>query len=800
VYVTALPFTFLCFGANNSFSPQWFLLALASVSVATINVRLPKLSVVISMGDVFIILILMQFGPAPALLTYWAGIAVAHGADLFRRHGRNFAKKVVWYKWLFNFACCSISTWLMFIVYRSTANLGLKTPFDLFVALLGIATSWFFVNTVTISLALSFWTNRTFWSVWREGISLYLLNFLGSAAAAGLAKVLYEQAGFVIFLLCLPIAIVLYQLYHFYIDRYEQAQVHIDDLNKLYLQTVEALASAVDAKDRYTHGHIRRVQAYAEKLAECIGIVDVNELLALKAGALLHDIGKIAIPEYILNKPTALTETEYDKMKIHPVVGANMLSAIEFPYPLVPIVKSHHERWDGAGYPEGLAGEAIPLNARLLSLVDCYDALTTNRPYRSPMDRQKVIEFFRREAGRAYDPHIVEALIDNIGEIEAVGASVVCESTDLWGIKESEKSTLSMRPLEKVQPIITYGRALNAGPNVQRELYSAFEFSCADFRSLSPTEIFEFMGRRLENLISFDAGVFFAADLAKGSVTAMHAVGRASDSFVGLTMSLEQKLTGWVAANNQSLCNLPPFPDFLNCSEPRPSFQISAIAPMNRQKEILGAISLYRQGQNKFTEEEFRRLEIIASQTAIVLAKCCEQIDNIDFLVDDLTGLPNGFQLYLMFDKVAVDAERYEYPLAVISIVLEDIGDIRQKWGPMSGDEAIRTAANYLRSEFRETDLLVRYASEEFVAMCPRMSRELAENLKSRVQEQLDHFKFAVRNSSQIPLRASVGVAAFAEDGTDLESLLSVSNSRARDDQDLRIAVKRRVKRLPTSN
>jgi diguanylate cyclase (GGDEF)-like protein len=308
------------------------------------------------------------------------------------------------------------------------------------------------------------------------------------------------------------------------------------------------------------------------------------------------------------------------------------------------------------------------------------------------------------------------------------------------------------------------------------------------------------MGRRLENLIPFDAGVFFAADLAKGSVTAVHAVGRASNSFIGLTMSLEQKLTGWVAANNQSLCNLPPFPDFLNCSEPRPSFQISAIAPMNRQKEIFGAISLYRQDQKKFTEEEFRRLEIIASQTAIVLAKCSEQIDNIDLLVDELTGLPNGFQLYLMFDKVAVDAERYEYPLAVISIVLEDIGDIRQKWGPMSGDEAIRTAANYLRSELRETDLLVRYAAEEFVAMCPRMSRELAENLKSRVQEQLDHFKFAVRSSTQIPLRVSVGVAAFAEDGTDLESLLSASNWRARDDRDLRIAVKRRVKRLPTSN
>ena len=127
-------------------------------------------------------------------------------------------------------------------------------------------------------------------------------------------------------------------------------------------------------------------------------------------------------------------------------------------------------------------------------------------------------------------------------------------------------------------------------------------------------------------------------------------------------MPLEQKLTGWVAANNQSLCNLPPFPDFLSCDEPRPSFQMSAIAPMNRQKEIFGAISLYRQDQMKFTEEEFRRLEIIASQTAIILEKCKTTIDSVDLLVDTLTSLPNGFQLYLMFDKIAVDADRYEYP------------------------------------------------------------------------------------------------------------------------------------------
>jgi diguanylate cyclase (GGDEF)-like protein/putative nucleotidyltransferase with HDIG domain len=661
-----------------------------------------------------------------------------------------------------------------------------------------MAVGWFVVNTGTLSLAISLSINRAFWDVWKEGALPYLLNFLGGAGAAGLITVFYERVGFPIFLLSIPLAVVFYELWHFYIQKYEQAQAHIGELNKLYLQTVEALASAVDAKDRYTHGHIRRVQAYAAKLAIYLGIDDPKQLLAIQAGALLHDIGKIAIPEYILNKPTVLTETEYDKMKIHPVVGANMLSTIEFPFPLVPIVKSHHERWDGNGYPDRLKGDEIPLNARILALVDCYDALTTNRPYRSPMARGEVIEFFRRESGRAYDPAIVRAFVDNLEQIEAAGKAVVVETTDVWGLKES--TTANARKLEKVQPTLAYGKALNAAPEIQRELYSVFEFARADFQCLKPVEIFSFMGAKLQGLINFDAAVFYEADLTEGVVRAAHGVGAATHNLLGLNLGLEQKLTGWVAANNQALCNLPPFPDFLNCEEPKPAFQMSAIAPLNRHGEVLGAISLYRKDQTKFTEEEFRRLEIIASQTAILLAKSNKRFGEAPVLFDNLTALPNAFQLYLMFDQVAMDAARYEYPLAVVSINFDEMKSIRQKWGPMSGDEAIRATASYLSKELRETDVLVRYASDEFVAINPKMSRERAETLKSRVQNDLDHFKFAVRALTEIPLPVSVGIAVFPEDGGDLDTLLSIAEWRMRQDKELRSAVRRKVRSAPSTN
>src|SRR5262245_45371103 len=193
-------------------------------------------------------------------------------------------------------------------------------------------------------------------------------------------------------------------------------------------------------------------------------------------------------------------------MTTHPYVRSNIHITIEFPYPLIPMVKWHHERWDGNGYPDGLKGEEIPLHARILALVDCYDALTTNRPYRKPMERDQVIQFFRRESGRSYDPTVVQVFIDHLEELAAVGKTVKAANTDVWGLKETSiPAKPNPRPLEKVQPLVTYGKALNAEPETQRELYSVFEFARADLQCLSAAEIFAFMGRRLEALVNFDS-------------------------------------------------------------------------------------------------------------------------------------------------------------------------------------------------------------------------------------------------------------------------------------------------------
>jgi diguanylate cyclase (GGDEF)-like protein/putative nucleotidyltransferase with HDIG domain len=731
------------------------------------------------MGDVFVILSLLYFGPGPALITYWVDMSVAHFTDLFRIHGlRRLRPNIRVHRFLFNLNCCALSVFAMQLSEKGLAYVLERS--SLVLSLTAIAMSWFLVNTITLSLAISFASGKKFSEVWQEGRSLYLLNFLGSAAGAGLIRLAYDRLASPVLVLSLPIAVVLFQLYRYHISKYEQAQHHINDLNKLFLQTVETLAAAVDAKDRYTHGHIRRVQAFANELAICVGMTDESELLALRAGSLLHDIGKIAIPEYILNKPSALTDSEYSKMKLHPVVGANMLKNIDFPYPVVPMVRFHHERWDGNGYPDGLSAEEIPIGARILALVDCYDALTTDRPYRAPMQREELITFFRNESGKAYDPKIVDALLNNIDRLEEVGKTATAGALDIWGIREvtTEAATV-LRPLQKVQPIVTYGKALTGDVALQSNIFSAFEFARANIQCLNAQDVYAFMGRKLEELVAYDAAVFYQADLENGTIVAEHVQGTETEGLKKLTLPLEKKLSGWVAATNQSLCNLPPFPDFIGCTEVQPSFEISAIAPMNSNGIVWGAIALYRKQKAKFTDEEFRRLEIIASQTSQALANCHREADSSP-LIDAATSLPNGYHLHLMFDQLVADANKFDYSFALLAFRLDD-RRLRRRWGYIFGDEAVRALAAFLKREFRENDLVIRYAADEFLAIVPRVDRAHAEGLRVRFRQGLSALQVPIRAGNQIGLPVTVGLAMFPEDGLDLETLVGISNWQARE-------------------
>jgi putative nucleotidyltransferase with HDIG domain len=211
-------------------------------------------------------------------------------------------------------------------------------------------------------------------------------------------------------LLFVPAIYLIYRSYRLYLGKLEDEKRHVEEMATLHLRTIEALALAIEAKDQTTHDHLQRVRIYAIEVAKELGMKGAD-LEALHAAALLHDIGKLAVPEHIISKPGRLTPEEFEKMKIHTVVGAEILERVRFPYPVVPIVRAHHEKWDGSGYPYGLKGAEIPIGARILSAVDYLDALASDRQYRRAMPLDEVMQRSSRESpAKSFDPRVVDVL------------------------------------------------------------------------------------------------------------------------------------------------------------------------------------------------------------------------------------------------------------------------------------------------------------------------------------------------------------------------------------------------------
>ena len=224
-------------------------------------------------------------------------------------------------------------------------------------------------------------------------------------------------------ILIMPLPVILYVTFRHAIGRAADQIDHLAKVNRVYVGAIEALAHAVDVKDEVTHDHTRRVQDLAVNLARAIGVEDEEEIQAIKAASLLHDVGKLAIPEHILNKPGRLTPAEYEIMKRHAPIGADILSVVGFPFAIAPIVRNHHENWDGSGYPDGVAGERIPIGSRILAVVDCYDALTSDRPYRARMEDSEALNIIGDRRGTMYDPRVVDAFFSLRGASMAVDAS-----------------------------------------------------------------------------------------------------------------------------------------------------------------------------------------------------------------------------------------------------------------------------------------------------------------------------------------------------------------------------------------
>lgn len=464
---------------------------------------------------------------------------------------------------------------------------------------------------------------------------------------------------------------------------------YTEDIANLHMNTIESLAIAIDAKDQTTHGHVRRTQIYATQMGNLLKVTE-SELQALFAGALLHDIGKLAVPEYILNKPGKLTEAEFAKMKIHPVVGGDILKRVNFPYPVEDIVRYHHEKWDGSGYPKGLKSEQIPLVARIISVVDFYDATRCDRPYRKGMKREDSLALLAKMSGSSFDPKVVDLFTQHVTEFDQliarddIGEQVASEQLDL-----STKTKPDAGLASDVMGTPDGSLGFRSITQAQREVFALHEIAQTIGSSLNMNDTVTLISNKLRAIVPFDTCIIFVVDDRSGKAEAIHAGGDHADLFERRRMSVGDGVTGWVIANCRSMCNSSPELDLVGLpDEVAKSYRGVLVSPLIREDGAFGAITLYSKGRTSYSAEHVRLLESVAQHAASALNNAITfEKTKESALTDPLTDLPNARGFYMMLEQRLAECQRLNREsLALISMDLDDFKKINDQWGHAIGD------------------------------------------------------------------------------------------------------------------
>jgi putative nucleotidyltransferase with HDIG domain len=383
------------------------LFMLAATGASRLKIRLPGILVTLSVNYVVIMTALLNLNPGAGMIV---GVASALGQSYIYTR-----QKPQWFQALFNAAAMS----LPILAAESALRfrwLSVADPSG-WLNLLAASMEYFFINTVIVAGIVSCTSSQAIFRNWRESYLWTFPQYLVGGGIAGAIHFLQRFIGWPAVILGVPAIYLVYLSYKIYMGRVEELRTGILERDRLHLRTMETLSLAIGAREHTTAAPLRRVRIYASEIGKELRLSDI-EIQALEAAALLHDIGKLAVPENIVSGSGKSTPDEFEKMKVHPVAGAEILERVHFPYPVVPIVRAHHEKYDGSGYPDGLAGDRIPIGARILSAVDYLDELASDRPHRKAMPLEDAMQIVRNESGKSFDPRVVAVLEQRLGDLE----------------------------------------------------------------------------------------------------------------------------------------------------------------------------------------------------------------------------------------------------------------------------------------------------------------------------------------------------------------------------------------------
>jgi diguanylate cyclase (GGDEF)-like protein/putative nucleotidyltransferase with HDIG domain len=776
IIVAGLALFAICLPQARFHQPELFaaLLVLSSASAA-LKVHLPltagKSTMSVSYAVDFASLMLL--GPHETMLVT-AGSALSQ-CNLNRRDRNPL------YRTVFSIASLVITIQFAGMVFAALggtrSHLSLSTVAR---PLVGAATTAFLVNTLLVATAIALATRERISTTWHNNFWWIAPSYFVGAATSALAVTFVQHAGYWIAPVTFVPLYLTYRTYNVYLGRMEDKQRHVQQTSDLHLSTIEALARAIDAKDQTTHMHIRRVQLYATRLAEAAGL-SVSEIQGVKTAALLHDIGKLAVPEHILSKPGPLTQEEFQKIRIHPQVGAEIIAKVPFPYPVAPLIMSHHERWDGKGYPQGLAGEQIPVGARILTIVDYYDAVTTDRPYHSALSMESAIGLLKHEIGRALDPKLVPLFVELLpGLVAEVG----------------EDARQEVAPAPRRQAASGGAAAPNAASGTSafenialahREIYALYEIAQSMGTCLSVSDTMALISSKISKVVPWSGCSLFLHQPETGSMKCRFAVGMEASRLLSSTLSDDRGIAGLVVRHRQTIIADPGI--VLEGLGPEVSSELKSaiVCPLIYNDTFIGCLSLYHSAPNCYSEDHRRLLERIAEQAGAVIHNSIvfEQTQE-DSLTDPLTGLPNRRSMFVHLSRELARAERLKHELAVIVMDVDDFKAINDTYGHNIGDQALREVARALQGALRPYDLCVRYAGDEFIVVLADCSRDLVDLKQRELQSRVAEIRLEVRAEKQLRLAVSAGAAVFPSDGRAFEALLADADHRMYRDKAVR--------------
>jgi diguanylate cyclase (GGDEF)-like protein/putative nucleotidyltransferase with HDIG domain len=779
--VVALGFALLHWQSQDLFRFLCYLTV--AVLASGLKVQLPGIDGTMSVNFLFILLGVLELSLPETLLI---GCTATLVQSVWQTRNRLDPVKV-----LFNVAgmMANASTLTYLSYHWLAARFGSNKP----ILLMFAALVFFFANTLPISIVIALTEGKSSRKVWSECYFWSFPYYLVGAAAVGLVGIVNRSAGWETSLLVLPLIYWVYRSYRLYLgrleaekERVEVEKRHVEQIASLNMRTIEALALAIEAKDQTTHTHLQRVRTYAVAVATQLNLTE-GEIEALRAAALLHDIGKLAVPEQIINKPGKLTAEEFEKMKVHPLVGAEILERVAFPYPVAPIVRSHHERWDGTGYPEGLSGEQIPIGARILAAVDCLDALASHRQYRPALPLAEAMAKVKEMAGSWFDPRVVAILEGRYVELERMAQMSVAQMSEdpatTHGLSKSVRVERGLAPatgFERTEP--TYGMTdsvdfLTSIASARQEAQTMFELSQDLGVSLSLSETLSVLSMRLRRMIPYDSIAVFVN--RNGWLLPELVSGENFRMLSSLKIKVGQGLCGWVAENCKPIVNGNPQVEAGYVVDPgkHTTLQSALVVPLEGLNGVVGVLAMYQANRDAFTPDHLRILLAVASKVALSVENALKyQQAESSATTDYLTGLPNARSLFMHLAQEVARCRRMKTSLAVLVCDIDGFKQINDSFGHLEGDKLLREFTTRLKDVCRGYDYVARMGGDEFVITAPGLTAEAAREKAERLNQAAVESGRHVCGRELITL--SVGMAFCPEDGFDVERLLAEADRR----------------------